>query len=117
MFEKNMRIAFLLDFYGDALDRRTNSIMRAYYEEDLSLAEIANGEQISRQGVRHLIKKGEDQLEFFETKLGLAAHYRELEDAVEKLKTLKQKLEGCDGTGESVQLLSEVINTILNKGI
>ena len=59
MFEKNMKIAYLLDFYGDALDDHVTTVMRAYYNEDLSLAEIADDVGISRQGVRHLIKKGE----------------------------------------------------------
>ena len=71
MFEKNMRIAYLLDFYEDLLDPHIRSVMRAYYDDDLSLAEIAGGEGISRQGVRHLIKKGEDTLEFYESKLAL----------------------------------------------
>ena len=59
MFEKNMRLAYLLDVYGDALDERTYNIMQAYYNDDLSLAEIADGENMSRQGVRHVIKKCE----------------------------------------------------------
>lgn len=117
MFEKNMKLAYLLDFYGDALDERTIAIMQAYYNDDLSLAEIADGENISRQGVRHIIKKGEEQLEFFERKLGLAAHYSELEAAIEKLKLVKENIKtGCN-TEDSEKLISEVISTILNKGI
>ena len=78
MFAKNMRLAYLLDFYGDALDEHTRDIMQAYYEDDLSLAEIANGEGISRQGVRHIIKKGEEQLDAFESRIGLARRHEEL---------------------------------------
>jgi raffinose/stachyose/melibiose transport system substrate-binding protein len=70
-----MRIAYLLDFYEDLLDEHIRSVMRAYYDDDLSLAEIAAGENISRQGVRHLIKKGEETLEFYEGKLHLATRY------------------------------------------
>jgi predicted DNA-binding protein YlxM (UPF0122 family) len=88
MFEKNMRIAFLLDFYGEVLDENPRSIMRAYYEEDLSLSEIASGEGISRQGVRHVIKKCEEQLEFLEEKLGLAAKFSSLEDLSLKVKEI-----------------------------
>ena len=116
MFEKNMKLAYLLDFYGEALDERTNGIMQAYYDDDLSLSEIADGEGISRQGVRHIIKKGEDQLEYFEQRLGLAAHYSELEAAVEKLKVVLGDLNDKKGTEESQRLISEVITTILNKG-
>lgn len=117
MFEKNMRLAYLLDFYGDALDARTSSIMRAYYEDDLSLAEIAEGESISRQGVRHIIKKGEEQLDFFETKLGLAAHYNELEAAIEKLTLVAENIKAGTNSDASLSTISEVIATIQNKGI
>jgi predicted DNA-binding protein YlxM (UPF0122 family) len=119
MFEKNMRLAYLLDFYGDALDRRTRSIMQSYYEDDLSLSEIAEGENISRQGVRHIIKKGEEQLEFFEERLGLAAHQSELYDAAKKLSHVKEILEQENNADYSdcVSKLEEVISTILNKGI
>lgn len=85
MFEKNMRIAYLLDFYEDLLDPHIRSVMRAYYDDDLSLSEIASGEGISRQGVRHLIKKGEDSLEFFESNLALVKRHEELVDAAEAL--------------------------------
>lgn len=118
MFEKNMKLAYLLDFYGDALDNRTQSIMRAYYEDDLSLSEIADGEGISRQGVRHVIKKGEEELEFFEEKLGLAAHYKELEEAASKLYTVEQILTeyGDDRSLSAKDAINDVIATILNKG-
>ena len=117
MFEKNMRLAYLLDFYGDALDERTSGIMRAYYEDDLSLAEIADGENISRQGIRHIIKKGEEQLDFLETKLGLAAHYNELEDAIEKLTRVAENIKAGKDKECSLEAIFEVITTIQNKGI
>lgn len=117
MFEKNLRIAYLLDFYGDALEERTRNIMQAYYDDDLSLSEIADGESISRQGVRHIIKKGEEELEFFEERLGLAAHYSELELAIRKLRTVEENIKNGNNSEESQKLISEVITTILNKGI
>ncbi len=119
MFEKNMKIAYLLDFYGEALDERCGSILRSYYEDDLSLAEIAAGENISRQGVRHIIKKGEESLEFLEEKLGLAAHYAELISQTKKLEEVKKLLthENNDKFNESLKVLDDVIFTILNKGI
>ena len=117
MFEKNMRVAYLIDFYGEALDPRTRDVMSAYYEDDLSLAEIADGESISRQGVRHIIKKGEEELLFLEEKLGLASHYSELREAVESLEKIKAvlALEKDKYMGE-INTLSSVISTILSKG-
>lgn len=76
MFEKNLTVEFLLDFYGEVLPERTRGILAAYYGDDLSLAEIADSEGISRQGVRHILKKGEEELFFLEERLGLAARHR-----------------------------------------
>lgn len=92
MFEKNMRYAFLLDLYGNVLDEHSLAIMTAYYEDDLSLAEIAEGENISRQGVRHVIKKSEEQLDFLESKLSLAEHYAKLDEFFLELGKLTSQL-------------------------
>lgn len=115
MFEKDMRISYLLDFYGNVLDERCARIMEAYYEDDLSLAEIAEGEAISRQGVRHIIKKGEEQLSFFEERLGLASHYRELTTVAARLTALADTMKRQNNT-DAAALLSEAANAILNKG-
>ena len=72
MFEKDLKKAYLLDFYGDVLTERKKEVLDMYYNEDLSLAEIADQIGISRQGVRDLIKKAEEELLFLENKLGLA---------------------------------------------
>ena len=111
MFEKNMRIAYLLDFYEDLLDPHIRSVIRAYYDDDLSLAEIAEGEGISRQGVRHLIKKGEESLEFFESNLALAKRHEELSAAAESLAELSGSLEGRGLVDEAseVRRIIEVI--------
>lgn len=113
MFEKNMKIAYLLDFYGDALDDHTSSVMRAYYNDDLSLAEIAADEGISRQGVRHLIKKGEDQLSYFEEKLGLAKREKELVNACKSLSNIADKLLVKDDCKAYASDISEIIGIIL----
>ena len=115
MFEKNMRFVYLLDFYAELLDEHTRSVMRAYYEDDLSLAEVAEDVGISRQGVRHLIKKGEEQLEFFESKLGLAKKDGELVGICESLKSISEKLAMSEEFSlESKELLS--ISEAIMKG-
>lgn len=72
MFEKNLNVGYLLDFYGELLSERKRSVLDMYYNEDYSLSEIADEIGISRQGVRTIIKKAESELFFFEEKLGLA---------------------------------------------
>ena len=85
MFEKNLNVGYLLDFYGDLLPDRKRSVMEMYYNEDYSLSEIADEIGISRQGVRNLIKKSESELFFYEEKLGLAAKMLEVEAYADSL--------------------------------
>ena len=113
MFEKNMKIAYLIDFYGDALDDHTASILRAYYNDDLSLAEIAADEGISRQGVRHLIKKGEEQLLFFEEKFNLTSRHAELSEICEKLSKIHESLLKKPSCADEAEQISDVIRLIL----
>lgn len=75
MFEKDMRIPVLLDFYGELLTDKQKETLIFYYEDDMSLGEIAVNYDISRQGVRDFIKRGEAQLMEYERKLGLAAKF------------------------------------------
>ena len=114
MFEKNLRLGILLDFYSELLDEHTRTVMKAYYEDDLSLAEVADGIGISRQGVRHLIKKGEEQIEFYESKLNLYAQHDSLSLAYDKLisATLALDKNDCESVRET---LREVANLIHNK--
>ena len=85
MFEKNLHIGFLLDLYGDVLSERKRTVLDYYYNQDLSLAEIAGEIGISRQGVRELIKKAEEELYFYEEKLGLAERFRMAQQQAERL--------------------------------
>lgn len=96
MFEKNLEIAYLLDFYGDILPERRRDIMDLYYNDDLSLAEIAEQLGITRQGVRECIKKTESELFFYEEKLGLRRRFTEAAERTERAVTL------CRLAGDSV---------------
>ncbi len=113
MFEKNMKVAYLLDFYADVLDEHVKSVMKAYYEDDLSLAEIASDVGISRQGIRHLIKKGEERIEFFESKLGLAKRYDELSSVAESLSEVHRRINRIDGLSEEANTIDGAIKIIL----
>ena len=80
MFEKNLSISLLLDFYGDILSERQKEILDFYYNDDLSLAEIAENYDISRQGVRSVLKKGETILTEMEEKLHLAERFSSVQE-------------------------------------
>ncbi|MBO5653032.1 MAG: DNA-binding protein [Clostridia bacterium] len=92
MFEKNLNIAFLLDFYGEVLTERCRDVLEMYYCDDLSLSEIADSLSISRQGARHIIKKGEEELTLFESKLGLAARFTAIKGVAAELNALAEEL-------------------------
>ena len=78
--EKNVEITLLLDFYGSMLTERQREIMALYYEDNLSLSEVASELGISKQGVADSIKRSE----------------KTLYDTEEKLQLLKQHLEKGD---------------------
>ena len=99
MFEKDLKIAFLLDFYGDVLSERKRTVLDYYYNDDLSLAEVAQEIGISRQGVRELIKKAEEELRFYEEKLGLAARFGRVQESAAHLQRLLSDI----GVNEEVQ--------------
>ena len=117
MFEKNMRLAYLLDFYGEALDAHTKDVMTAYYEDDLSLSEIAEDEGISRQGVRHIIKKGEEQLDFLESRLGLAEHNTKIKQAEQLISSVVASLSknGMDAFSDEIEMLRKVSEILTEK--
>lgn len=109
MFEKNLVIGVLLDFYGELLTDRKRLALDMYYNEDLSLAEIASEIGISRQGVRDMIKKAQDELVFYESKLGLAQKFS---DTDKEIVVLASMLETVDIPVE-IKKQVEKISTIL----
>lgn len=73
--EKNVEVCLLLDFYGKMLTDRQREIMMLYYEDNLSLTEIADELGISKQGVSDSIKRSEKVLYETENKLFLLKQY------------------------------------------
>ena len=85
MFEKNLTLSELLDEYAPVLSERHRMLLDCYYNQDLSLAEIAAEVGISRQGVRDGIKKAEEELFFLEKGLGLLARSRAVQKKAREL--------------------------------
>ena len=85
---KNLEVSYLLDFYGDILTQKQHDFLIYYYDEDLSLSEIAENEGITRQGVRDAIKRAEAQLFEMEKKLGVAAKFGEMSKGLNEIKAL-----------------------------
>ncbi len=124
--DKNLAMSDLLDIYGELLTEKQRDMLELYYNDDLSLAEIAEHYEISRQGVHDSIKRGEEALAEYERVLGLRKqqesyklelmHYKELalavfeeckktsfarsiaEKTITLLETLDEKLEMYDNS-------------------
>ena len=73
---ENLEIGLLLDLYGKLLTDKQFEVLDLYYNDDLSLAEIAEQYDISRQGVHDAIKRGEELLVGYEKTLGLEAQQK-----------------------------------------
>ena len=87
---KNLEIALLLDFYGDMLTEKQRNMVDYYYNDDLSLSEIAENEGITRQGVRDSIKRAESQMLEMEERLGLSARFRRMCEDAQEIYSLAQ---------------------------
>ena len=92
MFEKNLEIGYLLDFYGEMLTQKQRDFLEYYYNEDLSLSEIALNEEITRQGVRDAIKRAEKQLFEMEEKLGLVRRFKEIQSGMDEITQLAEMI-------------------------
>ncbi len=67
--DEKVKISMLLEIYGALLTQKQFQIIDDYYNNDLSLSEIAENAEITRQAVRDIIKKGEKKLFEYEEKL------------------------------------------------
>ena len=86
--QKDLNICDLLEVYGALLTERQRESLSLYYEEDLSLAEVAENRNISRQGVMEAIRAGSRQLYHYEETLGLLKKKKELTDCLEQIEEL-----------------------------
>lgn len=89
---KDMKLAFLLDFYSGLLTDKQESVLDGYYNQDLSLAEIAEEMGISRQGVMAFLRQGEKHLRSFEQKLGLAEKFSDISEGLNDMRAEVSRL-------------------------
>ncbi|MDE6879820.1 MAG: DNA-binding protein [Oscillospiraceae bacterium] len=98
MKNQTYRMTMLFDFYGELLTERQREFFDLYYNEDLSLAEIAENSGISRQGVRDVIVRAEAAMQEVEDKTGLIRRYAQMqrriaaiESAAAEIKTINYR--------------------------
>jgi len=106
------KINLLYDFYGSLLTERQQNFIELYYGEDLSLGEIAEQFDVTRQAVHDTLKRAEQILENYEEKLGLVGkfsqEYRSIEEALNFLQRYQAGQEP-DGLDKSIEILQSIL--------
>jgi len=115
IFEKDMTIPLLMDLYGQVLSERKRELLDYYYNEDYSLAEIAEITGISRQGIRESVKKSEAELRTLDASLQLVERTQDLERKIagirEKMRlVLEETLE--ESVREKLEQICNAIDTL-----
>ena len=105
--EKAVYLSLLLDFYGLLLTEKQREYADLYYNENLSLSEIAENDGISRQAVRDSLLRSEAVLRDTEAKTGLLARHQKLQREIEGAEALLREMGALNGTTlHSPELLS-----------
>ena len=118
---KNLDLVLLLDCYGELMTDRQRDVAELYYNDDLSLSEIADDMGITRQGVRDLIKRAEGNLQTFEEKLGLHKRFVETQKGLSKLKKSLEETKCVLDKEDKSSLIAKVdemtlvVNELLNQ--
>ena len=111
--EKNVEVSMLLQIYGELLTEKQYRVIDYYYNEDLSLSEIAENEEITRQGVRDIIKKGEKKLFEYEEKLLFMKKTINQEKLIQHILVNLNKIQK-DSTDKKVTKILEEVKKELN---
>ena len=111
--EKKVKISILCDLYGKLLTNKQFEFLNDYYNNDLSLSEIAENNNITRQAVRDIIKKGENKLFEYEEKLGMMQKTMKQEKKISEILSEITKIQ-TGFTDEQIAMMLEHIKEELN---
>lgn len=106
--EKHIEISMLVEIYGKLLTEKQYQVISDYYNEDLSLSEIAENNNISRQGVRDIIKKGESKLFEYEEKLQIMKKTQENEKTIQLILSQLSRIQDNSSDKKVEKILNEV---------
>ena len=106
-------MAMLFDFYGDLLTERQKEFYDLYYNEDLSLAEIAENYGISRQGVRDVIVRAEAAMTEIEDKTHLIRRFYQMQKEISAIEDAADRLlKAVNERNYNDRMLDEIGRTI-----
>ena len=108
LMNKDFGISMLLDFYKDLLTDKQIDALDLYYNQDLSLSEIAEHLHITRQGVRDNIKRGEKQLTEYEESLNLVERFSDIMALCGHITANIDKLENMSLSDDAIECISAI---------
>ena len=106
--EKKIKISMLCEIYGKLLTEKQLEILNDYYNNDLSLTEIAENNNITRQAVLDNKKKGENKLFEYEEKLSFMEKTIKLEKLLQEVLTELSKIEDASSDKKIEKILNHV---------
>ncbi|MBR6258618.1 MAG: DNA-binding protein [Oscillospiraceae bacterium] len=106
MEDKTLMLTLMFDFFGELLPQKQREYFDLYYNEDMSLSEIAENAGISRQGVRDMIVRAEKALTEYEEKTGVVSRALETRRRVKELLEILDRAEE-KSDGEVSRLIDE----------
>ena len=110
--DNKVKISILLETYGKLLTEKQYNLLDDYYNMDLSLSEIAENENITRQAVRDNLKKGENKLFEYEEKLGIMKKTLMQEETISAILSEISKIEHNSSDKEIANILQDVKNKL-----
>ena len=110
--EKKVEISMLCEMYGKLLTEKQYIFIEDYYNNDLSLSEIAENENITRQAVRDIIKKAENKLMEMEVKLGLMKKQTWQKKQIEIILNDLKLLQGKNTDKETEKVIKDIYKKI-----
>ena len=112
MKNQTYRMTMLFDFYGELLTERQREFFDLYYNEDLSLAEIAENSGISRQGVRDVIVRAEAAMQEVEDKTGLIRRFYQMQQHIASIESAVQELKLINYRQYEDPRIDELVETV-----
>ena len=113
--EEIIQLSLLFDFYGEMLNEHKKRIFEDYVLNDYSLAEIADEEGISRQGVHDIVKRCTKQLKEYESTLHLVEKFQKMKGTLTKaseLLNIEVTMESNQNIKKAKQLLEQLLQEL-----